>query len=93
MTTRKFSVETLEEDYGLPYEDALSFERVDKHRWYTVCEVVFRAKDDGLYWCVDYLEPASEMQEGQDYWFDDPVTAIQVEKRQVVREEWFPVEQ
>lgn len=88
---RKFSVEELEEKYGLPYEDAISFKRADKHRWYTVCEVVFQA-DDGLFYMVDYLEPASENQEGQDRWWNDPMSATQVEKVPVQTYKWVPVE-
>ena len=91
MITRKFTVDELEEEYGLPWEDNLSFERIDKHRWYTVCEVVFRA-DDGFYYSVDYLEPNTEMQEGQDRWnaeySTNLVTATKVVKKSIVVDSW-----
>jgi hypothetical protein len=94
--TREFTVEELEEEYDLPYSgEELSFERIDKHRWYTVCEVVFKA-DDGLTYMVDYLDPATEMQDGQDRWPIDnyknnSVNAVQVEPKEVTTTKWVPV--
>ena len=91
---RDFSIEELEEDYDLPYGDVISFERGDKHRWYTWCEVVFKAKDGNTY-MVDYMEPATEMQEGQDRWYESNpghVTATQVEPVEVTTIEWRPVD-
>lgn len=94
--TRSFTVEELEEDYDLPYGDVLFFERVDKHRWYTICEVVFRA-DDGLTYMVDYMDPATEMQEGQDRWYidnyqDNTVAAVQVEPIKVTTVKWQAID-
>ena len=89
---RDFSIEDLEEEYDLPFGGETSFKRGDKHRWYTICEVVFKAKD-GNYYMVDYMEPASEMQEGQDRWFDHDgfVTGTQVEPKEVTTIKWVPV--
>lgn len=93
--TREFTVEELEEDYDLPYGGEISFERIDKHRWYTVCEVVFQA-DDGLTYMVDYLDPATEMQEGQDRWpihsyTNNTVLGIRVEPKEITVTKWVPV--
>jgi hypothetical protein len=94
---RQFTIEELEEEYDLPYGGELSFERIDKHRWYTICEVVFRA-DDGLTYMVDYMEPATEQQEGQDRWFIDNYTnetvlGIRVEPKEITTTKWVPVVQ
>ena len=94
--TRQFTIEELEEEYDLPYGGyELSFKRIDKHRWYTICEVVFKA-DDGLTYMVDYLEPATEMQEGQDRWpidnyTNETVLGIQVEPQEIITTKWVPV--
>lgn len=94
--TRHFTVEALEEDYDLPFGGEIFFERGDKHRWYTVCDVVFKA-DDGLTYMVHYLEPATEMQDGQDRWIidnyaDETVLATQVEPKEVTTIKWVPVD-
>jgi hypothetical protein len=89
---REFTVEELEEEYDLPY-DAVSNEELDKHRWYTVRELVFKA-DDGFFYEVSYMDPATEMQEGQDRWDEDhrgKVEAIRVEAKEVTAVEWVPV--
>lgn len=89
--TRKFSVEELEEDYDLPW-GAVSDEVADKHRWYTIHELVFKA-DDGHHYEVNYMDPATEMQEGQDRWFDDPMTAVKVVEKEVVTKVWVPADE
>lgn len=90
---REFSIEDLEEEYDLPYE-AVSNEEFDKHRWYTVRTLVFKA-DDGHHYEVGYMDPATEMQEGQDRWDYDYktglVSAIRVEAKEVTTIEWVPV--
>lgn len=85
---RNFTVEELEEEYDLPWA-ALHEETVDKRRWYSVLELVFKA-DDGNHYMVDYMDPATEMQDGQDRWEDSRgyVEAIQVEPVEVVTVEW-----
>lgn len=90
---REFSIEDLEEEYDLPYE-SVSNEEFDKHRWYTVRTLVFKA-DDGYHYEVGYMDPATEMQEGQDRWDYDYktglVSAIRVEAKEVTTIEWVPV--
>ncbi len=90
---REFSIEDLEEEYDLPY-GAVSNVEFDKHRWYTVRELVFKA-DDGYFYEVGYMDPATEMQEGQDRWDYDYKTglvpAIRVEEVEVVTTKWVPV--
>ena len=90
--TRKFTVEELEEVYDLPYE-AIHQDTVDKRRWYSVVELVFLA-DDEKHYMVDYMDPATEMQEGQERWDEDSkgfVEAILVEPVEVKTIEWQPV--
>jgi hypothetical protein len=38
---RQFTIEELEEEYDLPYGGELSFERIDKHRWYTIWWIIW----------------------------------------------------
>jgi len=87
MGKRTFTREELEA-LDLPW-GGLHDEEVEKHRWYTLRTVVFEA--DGTFWSVDYADPATEMQEGMDPWFDeDTVTATEVHKVQRVTEQWVP---
>jgi hypothetical protein len=88
---RKFSVEDLEEEYELPWEALANWE-LDKHRWYTWRELIFLA-DDGKHYAVDYMDPATENQEGQDCWEDTRgyVEAVQVEPKEVTTIKWVPV--
>lgn len=90
--TRKFTVEELEETYDLPY-GAVYEDTVDKRRWYSVMELVFLADDDKHY-MVDYMDPATEMQEGQERWDEDSkglVEAILVEPVEVTTIQWKAV--
>lgn len=87
---RNFSVEELEEKYDLPW-DAVARETIDKHRWYSVEDLVFLA-DDGYHYLVSYMDPATEMQDGQERWFDDPMPATRVELVPVMQEIWCPIE-
>ena len=88
--TREFTIEELEEEYDLPY-GAVSDVEFDKHRWYTVRTLVFKA-DDGFHYEVDYMDPATEMQEGQDRWDYDYktglVSAVRVVEEEVVTTKW-----
>jgi hypothetical protein len=90
--TRKFTVEELEEEYDLPY-GAVYEDTVDKRRWYSVLELVFLA-DDGKHYMVDYMDPATEQQEGQERWYEDSqglVEAILVEPKEVITVQWVAV--
>lgn len=81
MTTREFEAEFLEEEicvtWGESSEHVVLHEAVDKHRWYTNTRVIFKHEDQ--LWEIFYMDPASEMQEGQDRFHEDPVKATLVE--------------
>jgi len=89
--TRNFTVEELEEQYDLPW-GAIHEETVDKRRWYSVLELVFLA-DDGNHYMVDYMDPATEMQDGQDRWEDSRgyVEATQVHPVEITTVAWEAV--
>lgn len=87
-TTRDLTVDELEE-LGLPWEK-LASEVVSEHRWYTRRTAVF--EHEGAFWQVEFMDPASELQEGQEIWDSTVVTAVQVEKRPVTVVRWFPVD-
>ena len=80
MTTRTFTHDELKE-LDLDWRDhgglIVSCESIDKARWYTLMRIVF--EHDGSLWEIFRMDPATEMQEGQDIWDMDPVTAYQVE--------------
>jgi hypothetical protein len=88
MITHTFTHEELEA-MGLPW-DASQFIELEEHRWGRRVRCVFPWQD-GL-WAVDWYRPATEAQEGQDEWFEDPVVAYRVEERQVVRVTWEPID-
>jgi len=70
--TRTFSVEQIE-DMGLTWRvDApvVSTEEWDKLRWATVRRVIFEF--ESKLWEIFYNEPATEMQEGQEKFDEDP---------------------
>lgn len=106
MTTRTFTRDQLDE-MGLPH-DLVSEEHAAKHpeaaielhckqvasrRWVSVHELVFRAPDDGLAYLVRYEQGLTEHQDGTDPWgYGDEVTAVEVEQRPVVLQQWKPVD-
>ncbi len=69
----------------LPVEDAeeylygghVAVVDLDKHRWYTLQMVVIE-DDDGNLWGFDHMDPATEMQEGGERFYDDPVELYRV---------------
>lgn len=92
-STRTFKVEELEAlDIG-PWNCLANIEG-DGHRWYTVRHLIFEY--EGRYWAVDYMDPASEIQEDQTKWTDsdnddDLVTAVEVHQVAVTVKQWQPV--
>lgn len=58
-----------------------------KHRWYTDVLVVFKEGDD-LYG-FHYYEPASEIQEDQERFEDEPVPVYPVVAREVTTTEYL----
>ena len=94
-TTRQFTPEQLDHEIDLyPGSDScLANIEGEAHRWYRVRHLVF--KYEGLYWSVEYHEPASEDQEDQDRWstgLDRTVTAVQVRETNVLAKAWVPVD-
>jgi hypothetical protein len=64
------------------YYEAVAVQTVSEHRWYTKQLVVF--EHDGQLRGFYYLDPATEMQEGQDRFESDPVQTFPVTAREVV---------
>lgn len=91
--TRGFSHDELEElglDWKRSGPPVIECETIDKRRWYSVMRIVFR--HDGAFWQINRSDPATEMQEGQDIWIDDPVKAVQVEPYEATVTKYRPVE-
>lgn len=88
--TRTFTRDELDE-LGLPWELQDS-EEVERHRWYTVRRGVFEL--EGAHWEVEYIDPATEMQEDIDPWADAvAVIAHKVVRRPVTVERWVRASQ
>lgn len=69
--------------WGGPGAGHVAIQDVEDHRWYTMQLVVFRRDHLGLMGFY-YMEPASEMQEDQDRFLDDPVHIFPVDAKSVV---------
>lgn len=70
----KFTREFLEQE--LTSEDIVSDVMVDKRRWYSIHRVIFR--HEGKFYEAKPMIPASELQEDQDAYGDDPVECPEV---------------
>lgn len=91
-TTRTFTHEELEElqlDWSSSGAPIVECEAYDKRRWYTIMRIVF--EHDGALWQIERMDPNSEIQEGQDTWASDPVTATLVESYEVSVIKYRPV--
>lgn len=73
---------TADEADDIVYGDHVAVQDVSRHRWYTKQLVVFER--DGRLWGFHYLDPATELQEGQDKFESDPVPLFPVVAKQVV---------
>jgi hypothetical protein len=91
-TFRAFTHDELEElglDWKASGEPIIQSEAHDKRRWYTIVRIIF--EHDGAFWRIDRMDPATEMQEGQDIWSSDPVVAVRVEPYSVTITKYRPV--
>lgn len=77
--TRNFAVDFLmdEIEVGWTSDKVVLREVVGQHRWSVLYRVIF--EHENQLWEIEYNEPATEMQEGQDRFWSDPVEARQVE--------------
>lgn len=92
---RTFTIDELENRYGLPWNNFVHDEEVGERRWVRVHRGVFLA-DDGHHYAVEWDEPKSESQQDSVTPFPDyldAIDAVRVEKhhRTVVIDEWLPV--
>lgn len=73
---------TPDEADDIRYGNLVAVQEVSQHRWYTRMLVVYRDGEAlrGFY----HLDPATEMQEGQDEYEDDPVPTFPVTAREQV---------
>lgn len=90
--TRTFTPDELDElEVAFDGECVVQTRQTSSGRWETHHIAIFRAEDDGLLWQVGYQLPATERQEC-DRWYDEnPVTATQVEPYQVEVTKYRPV--
>lgn len=72
---------TVDEAEDIFYGDHVAVQAIAKHRWYTKRLVVFER--EGELWGFYYLDPATEMQEGQDRFEMVPVPVVRVRSREV----------
>jgi hypothetical protein len=69
--------------YEIIFDDPIAYQEVSQHRWYTKYLVVFENADGHLMGFY-HLKPATEMQEGQDEFEDDPVPVFHVFGRDIL---------
>lgn len=74
---------TLEEAEDYLYNN-VAIQTVAEHRWYTKRLVVFWDEGDGGFWGFYYLDPLSELQDGQDRFESDPVAVFPVTPKETV---------
>ena len=67
---------SIEEAEDIFWEDHVAKYAGDKHRWHQDMYCVFTR--DGKYYEFLYMDPATEMQEGQDCFENDPVPCYEV---------------
>lgn len=80
---------SVENAYEYLYEPVAK-QFVSDHRWSTTYLIVYKDDTDAL-WGFYYDEPATEMQEGQDVFINDPVPTFPVEAREITVTKYEPV--
>jgi hypothetical protein len=86
--TRDFTQEELE-DLDIPYSINGTDRVLDEnYKWSSYWHGVFEFEN--AMWLINWAEGANQYDE-VDLWDDFPVTAVQVEKAEVTRMEWVPV--
>jgi hypothetical protein len=79
-TTATLDVDTAQEiAWGESFDDYefVATQEIAQHRWYTARLIVF--KQGGHLFGFHYLDPATEMQDGQDRFESDPVPIFPVD--------------
>ena len=87
MISREFTAEEVE-DLDLPYS-SISDKIIDRTRWGIIYESVFKFEDE--FWQMTWEDGATESQDYSSMDYEEGITAIKVEKKEVTRTEWVPV--
>lgn len=72
----------------------------EKHRWFNFYTIVFKEEETGKFYEFGYMEPASEMQEGQDRYDEEEyegrtcvrVTEVVPIEKQITVTEWKEID-
>lgn len=88
MATVKFTKDFLMGELDLPYS-AIKDKVWDNSRWSIFHEIIF--EHEGKFYQTSYSVGATECQDEGPWEYEDEVECTEVEKRQVMREEWIPV--
>lgn len=88
---RKFKREDLLE-LGLPYDsdDVVLDEVDDTSRWSVIHNLIFKHEDK--YYQTSYSVGATEMQYERPWEYEDEVTCVEVELKEVVVKKWVPID-
>lgn len=89
--TKTFKREYLKEELNLPY-NALQEIIIDQSRWLTSFQIVFQDPMDGKYYQTFYSAGSTESQDYIPWEDEEEIKAIEVELREVVVEQYVPVE-
>lgn len=94
MARKTFTTDYLRNELGLPFDSAhvISDEITDTGRWNIVHDLIFEDPADGKCYQVGYSVGATENQDERPWEYEDTVTATEVEKRKVLREEYVDVD-
>jgi hypothetical protein len=90
LKTEKFPKTFLLDELDLPGE-AIEDRVIDTRRWSVDHEIIWKHPDGRFFRCW-YSVGATECQDEFPWQSDDSVECTQVEKKQVTREEWVPVQ-
>jgi hypothetical protein len=90
MISRKFDTKFLKDELGLP-SDAIEDTITETDRWSEHHDIIF--EHEGLFYCTGYSCGATEMQYQSPWDDEDTVDCLQVEKKEVLVEQWVTVEE
>lgn len=94
MARKTFTTDYLRNELGLPFDSVhvISDKISDTGRWSILHDLIFKDPADGKCYQVGYSVGATEMQDERPWEYEDTVTATEVEKRTMLREEYVDVD-
>jgi hypothetical protein len=85
---RTFPKADIYDDYDFRVE-VIEDDITSTQRWSEIHEVIF--KHDGKHYRTTYSQGLTEYQDERPFEYDEEITATEVEPREVLTTQWFPV--